>query len=222
VTPAFVSEEMDFDGVARWFTGRFRCSAGGESAGDLPLEEALARARAGAAVVVVRLGDDRMFSAGREPASGLPVWPPDELPPLVRRRPPDERWRDRTEADPPIAWHVVVAIGPPGERVPEREAVRTVVARVAERGGADSWDTDGLDRLLADIDQARRDAGGGEDFGWYSSGSTEGRAVFTAVASTPAAAEGDVAARIEAPAGWRVRCEAVPANAHSTRRSSSD
>jgi hypothetical protein len=218
---AFLAEVEEHDGPERWLTGRFRCAADDELGPELALEEALAWARSRARRIQLRLGEGEPYSAGSDPVPGLPAWPPDDLPPLVRRRPSDERWRDRTDADPPIAWRVEATLRPPGDAVPEREAVRTVVAAAAERAGADSWDSDALDQLRADVDQARREAGGAEEFGWTSYGAPEGRAVFTVVASTPAAAEADVARRVQAPAGWRVRCAAVPANAESTRSSSS-
>jgi hypothetical protein len=110
-------------------------------------------------------------------------------------------------------WRVEARIGPPGDRVPEREAVRAVVAAAAERAGADGWDTEPLDEMLAGIEQARREAGDAEEFGWMTYGGPEGRALFTVVAPTAAAAKADVAARIETPAGWRVSVEAVPADA---------
>ena len=94
-----------------WLTGRFSGSLqDGERAyeffADLRLDEALAWARSRANRVLIRYGEepDVHYSAGADHPRDLRRWPPDALPPLGRRRHPDHRWRDRSDADAPIAW----------------------------------------------------------------------------------------------------------------------
>lgn len=73
----------------------------------LSLDAAIAWGRERAPRVEVRLSgfDAGSFSAGSEPTSAPPI---DTAPRLVRRRPAGWEFLDRTEADDPIAWDVVV------------------------------------------------------------------------------------------------------------------
>src|SRR4051812_6268919 len=108
----FIAEEeadaQDLSGD-RWLLGTFEghvetaCGMGPEFCG-LAAEEAIAWGRARASRVLVRLGDSDYYSAGTETDPGEPLWPPDDLLPLIRRRPQSERWKDRTEEDPAIEW----------------------------------------------------------------------------------------------------------------------
>jgi hypothetical protein len=81
----------------------------------VPAEEAIAWSRVRASRVIVRVyGGDRgtiHYSAGDAPAEldegPLPPWPEDGVP-LSMRRLPGWEHVDRTDADPPIDWDVVV------------------------------------------------------------------------------------------------------------------
>jgi hypothetical protein len=208
----------------RWLTGRFsgHLEDGqglGEAVHDLPLAEALAWARARAARVLVRYGEqpDVHFSAGREPLPGVPTWPPDDLGPLVHRRSPADRWRDRTEADPAIAWEVEVALTPPdsdalalAELVRRRDAWRAQVADLADRAGADAWDCEPLDQFIADVGHAQRRAGGAE-FGWTTYGSVSLRVQLRVRASAASGARHAAAGALALPPGWRARFDPTPA-----------
>ena len=111
---------------------------------DLPIEEALAWARARADHVCVEIVYAR-YSAGARPLDDYPAWPPHDLPALVRRRPPGEEWRDRTDDDDPIAWAVVAWVARADSSMPVRADWDAAVAALAARAGADGWDTEELD-----------------------------------------------------------------------------
>lgn len=74
---------------------------------DLSLEDALAWARDRGKVVEVRLSGwgENLYSAGVEPSEAPPLA---EAPPITRRRPAGWEFLERTEADEPIEWDVVV------------------------------------------------------------------------------------------------------------------
>ena len=68
-------------------------------------------------------------SAGAEHPPGVPRWPPDDVPVLERRRIPEDRRLDRTDADPPIAWRVDVQVE---SRATDYGTLDDLVARRAE------------------------------------------------------------------------------------------
>jgi hypothetical protein len=74
---------------------------------DLSLEDALAWSRDRATVVEVRLSGwgENLYSAGIEASAAPPLA---EAPPITLRRPAGWEFLDRTEADEPISWDVVV------------------------------------------------------------------------------------------------------------------
>lgn len=176
----------------------------GEECFGLPLPEALAWARERADQVCVELGDHRRFSAGAKPLPDFPAWPPDDLPEPVRRRPPGQEWRDRTEADAPIDWTVTAWIARADGRLGEDDEL---IRALAERAGAVRWDRKGLDGVLADMPQARGD----EAVGWFSYHRPAYRLVFTAGAPTADQAQALVSGRLDLPAGWVAELETAPA-----------
>jgi hypothetical protein len=102
----------------RWLLGTFEGHLDGgrgiaEEFRGLSAGEAIAWARARAARVLIRLGDGGYYAAGEKAGPDEPIWPPANLPPLVRRRPESERWKDRSETDPPIEWVVPLLVVPP-------------------------------------------------------------------------------------------------------------
>ena len=221
----FMSEEMEQthrDGT--WLTGRFTGALNGHEGGrddfrGLPLDEALAWARARADRIVIRHGDEPgvQYEAGTVQAPGLPRWPPPDLPALVRRRAPEDRWRDRTADDPPIAWAVELELRPPDtEGVPlsalaaRRPAWCATVAGLAERVGG-AWDADLFDTLVADLRAAQEAAGGAEDFGWMSYGHVALRVHLTIETATAGGAELTAEHRIAPPPGWHAEARARPA-----------
>lgn len=82
----------------------------------VPVEEAVAWARALAPEVVVRVfapeGQPTHFSAGERTTAGRRSWPrwPEAGLGLKRRRAPAYEYLDRTEADDPISWDAVIAV----------------------------------------------------------------------------------------------------------------
>jgi len=171
------AEEPEEDG---WYlTGRFSgyldTGRMADSFEDLPLADAIAWGRARADRVLVRIG-----YAPHVPASEV------EGLALAPRRVPDEAWKDRTEADPPITWDVQVLLSPPDPFADDS----AVVAALASAAGA-AWDADELEAWRAES----------RDGGWVSEHSPSYRLRFRVDASTAAGAE--AAVPVDAPAGWR-------------------
>jgi hypothetical protein len=176
---------------------------------DLPIEDALAWARARADYVCVEIVYTR-YSAGAKPLSDYPEWPPHDLPALVRRRPPGEEWRDRTDDDAPIAWAVVAWVERADCSVPERADWDGAVAALAAQAGADSWDTEELDASIAAMERALRRAKPGEAAGWVSWGHAAYRLRFTVKAPTRARALEAIRRRCVPPDGLTLTLEAEP------------
>lgn len=225
------TEEDASPADGRWLTGRFAGSLQDgprlyEPFDDLSLDEALAWARARADRVLLRHGEepDIHYSAGNDHPEHLPRWPPEDLPPLTRRRHPDERWRDRTDVDPPIAWRVEARLTPPaadGRSLDElrrcRDGWAAEVRGAAARARADAWDCEPLDQLIADLGAAEQQAGG-HRFGWFTSGSVALRLTLTVPAATAGGAEGEARRRLDLPPDWRAAWLARPADAGGTGR----
>ncbi len=106
-------EWFDDDELGPIATGRFNGFALAHSdrpidyVEEMSLEEALAWGRARAQVVEVRLGGfgEQLYSAGAVPTQSPPLA---EAPDVRRRRAAGWEFLDRTEADEPISWDVVV------------------------------------------------------------------------------------------------------------------
>lgn len=181
----------------------------------LSAEEAIRWGRERSEVVLIRLGRGDYLSAGdRDAEPGHVAWPPPDLPPLRRRRPPEDAWRDRRTADPPIEWRVVAELTPPafalGQAFPLEvdPAWEATACTIAARAGADAWDGDELAGFLADV---RRQVRGDGDAGWTSSHRPAYRLHLRCEASTPDAACSEVARRVGDVPGWEVTVAAAPA-----------
>jgi hypothetical protein len=131
----WISEDEDpFEPEGGMLLGTFsgHLDRGGSAPADrfegLPVEEAIAWGRARAERVYLRFGRSGYYSAGARKSREFPAWPPPDLPPLARRRPPGEEWRDRTEADEPIPWRVDVHLIPPDWATAELARERAVHA----------------------------------------------------------------------------------------------
>jgi hypothetical protein len=114
---AFVSEELSEDEAGPIATARFsvmleRQSGGGDDVEiteeSMSLDNALAWAHERATRVLVRRGGfgDHAYTAGEVPIEDMP--PLSEALPVEPRRVPGWEFLDRTVADPPISWDVVV------------------------------------------------------------------------------------------------------------------
>jgi hypothetical protein len=183
-----VSEELEGSYWSGYFTAFHDL---GNRVGDstdeaLELEQALAWARERADRIMLRIGDEYV--------------PVEAAKPVVRRRIESERWRDRTDADPPIAWTVTATLVVPYEVA--RGVADALLAPLA--AAADEWDAEPFDGLEADLEAARR-AGRS---GWFSYHEPAYRLRWTREAPTRAAAIAQV--HVESPAGWKLRVEAEP------------
>ncbi len=168
---------------------------------NVGVEEALAWARLRADEILIRLADgNHYFAAGRKNSANDPDWPPNDLGPLVRRRPPGEAWRDLRDDAPGSRWNVVLHAHPPTvERRPECDAL---IRRLASTLGAD-WSATSLDAAIADI---RGHAS------WTTSHATAYVLEMQVIAPNAGTAERLTRAQVELPADWRLRAaEVVPA-----------
>jgi hypothetical protein len=124
---------------------------------DRSLEDALAWARERADRIVVRAGYGPAYAIGFESESRLP-WPREGIGQPVRRRTPDEEWKDRTDADPDATWQATLGLVPPpppdDRRRPEWD---DVVAALDNRGGR--VDDGALTALRDATDGSRADGG---------------------------------------------------------------
>ena len=128
----------------------------------------------------------------------------------MRRRPPGEEWRDRTDDDAPIAWAVVAWVERADRSIPERADWDGAVATLAAQAGADSWDTEELDASIAAMERALRRAKPGEAAGWFSYGHAAYRLRFTVEAPTRARALEAIRRRCVPPDGLTLTLEAEP------------
>jgi hypothetical protein len=217
----WISEDEDpFEPEGGMLLGTFsgHLDLGGPARADtfegLTAEEAIAWGRARAGSVYIRFGRSGYYSAGARQSSEFPPWPPPDLPPLVRRRPPGEEWRDRTEADDPIPWRVDVHLAPPDwnteELAGERAQWEKIVAAVAAESGADGWDADQIDGFFADLAAARARSGGAEEFAWMSRHNPCFDLHLSVQAPTQAIAIEQGLARSSVPEGWTMGASARP------------
>ena len=195
----FISEDEDGDPSGHYLTGRFYGHVDDgkrmtDSFEDLSLDEALAWARERADRIVVRIGYGPSYAIGFESDSRLP-WPSEGVPQPLRRRTPDEEWKDRTEADPDATWRATLGLTPPAgdRRLPEWDAV---VASIAGELGA-TWSASNLDGWFADLPSG--------DGGWVTDHSRQYEIEITVEAPTAARARDSAVARVPPlPDGWSV------------------
>ena len=176
---------------------------------DLSLEEAVAWARERADRIVVRVGYGPAYAIGFESESRLP-WPRNGLAEPVRRRTPDEAWKDRTDADPDATWRATLGLRPPPTRGQADDRRRPewddVVASLASALGA-AWSASNLDGWFAEARSAKRRAQRSTtgDVGWVTMHSRRYEIQLTVRAPTEARARDASQARVPPlPDGWSV------------------
>ncbi len=222
VVHIYEQEEASFDERRQRPDGSYLCAtfagrwtrrprdADGPSFEDLTLDQALIWARSRAPEVQIRYGRGEYHSAGESNPSHLPEWPPADLPKrLIRRRPPEQGWRERSEGDPPIEWRLELLLMPSHpehmQTTKRWEAERQVEAAAAALG-ASHWDPEPLEAWLESGGQA--DAPNIGLAGLYPPGFRLHMSVF---AATSTQAEARAASRLpQLPQGWRVRATAFP------------
>jgi hypothetical protein len=224
VVHIYEEEEASFDESRQRPDGSYLCATfggrwtrqpreiDGPSFGGLTLEQALIWGRARAPEVQVRFGRGDFHSAGESNPSGLPHWPPADLPAkLIRRRPPEQGWRERSEGDPPVEWRIELLLMPPDlehMHTAKRWTAERAVEDAATAVGASHWDGEPLDAYL--------DGSGAPDLpniGMASVYPPGFRLHFQVFASTSPQAEERASTRLgKLPAGWRMRATAFPPN----------
>ncbi|MGD0197841.1 MAG: hypothetical protein ABSC56_08055 [Solirubrobacteraceae bacterium] len=218
----YEEEEASYDEARQRPDGSFLCATFGgrwtrhprDSEGPcfegLTLDQALIWARARAPQVQIRYGRGEYHSAGETNPTGLPVWPPADLPArLVRRRPPEQGWRERSEGDPPVEWRIELLLAPPNPdhmRTAKRWEAESIVERAAGEAGATQWDAEPLDAYL--------DGAGHADLpsiGLAGAYPPAFRLHLRAFAATSPQAEESARGRLaKLPPGWSVRATAYP------------
>jgi hypothetical protein len=222
VVHIYEEEEASFDVQRQRPDGSYFCATFGgrwsrqprDNAGPsfegLTLEQALIWARSRAPEVQIRYGRGGFHSAGELNPDELPAWPPRDLPArLIRRRPPEQGWRERSEGDPPVEWRIELLLTPPNVqhmRTAKRWEAERVVEEAAEAVGAPRWDAEPLDAFL--------DANGHPDvpnIGLAGLYPPAFRLHCQAFASTSPHAEQRLQARLpRLPNGWLARATAFP------------
>src|SRR3954453_20042585 len=90
IDTVWIAEDEDFDDDGSYWLGTFSAyldkGRGAEEGCGLTAEEAVAWGRARAQRVFIMLGDSGYYSAGSDDDNELAPWPPDDLPPLTKRR----------------------------------------------------------------------------------------------------------------------------------------
>lgn len=195
----WISEDTEYEEDGEYLTGRFygHVDTGelGDAFEDLSLEEAVEWGRARGDRVLIRIGYGRHVPLEHA-----------ELVSPVRRRVPDEGWKDRTDADPPVAWSATVRLTPPDPRAPRAE----LEAEVADSAAGAPWDGEELDEWLREYEEAERRLRAGAGRAFISESSPSFTVRITVDAPTRAAAIESARSRITEPAGWRVRVYAEP------------
>lgn len=176
----------------------------------LTLEQALIWARARAPEVQIRFGRGEYHSAGEINPSGLPQWPPADLPArLVRRRPPEQLWRERSEGDPPVEWRVELLLSPPNAdhmATAKRWAAEELIEECSRAAAASHWDAAPLDEYLE-----RGTDADGPSIGLAGVTPPGFRLHVRAFASTAVQAETSARGRLpRLPVGWSVRATTFP------------
>ena len=181
-----------------------------EQFSDLSAEEAIVWGRARAVRVFIRGGGFDYHSAGEERGLEMPAWPPAGLPELVRRRPLEDAWKDRTDDDAPIDWRVTVCLTRTSLASTFEHDWDEQIAALAVAVGADGWDRELLDESERARQAAARRAEPGQSYGWFSYVPAAWRIVMTERAPCRARAIEQAQARVAAPAGWVVSFDAQP------------
>ena len=222
VVHVYEEEEASFDEARQRPDGSYLCAtfagrwtrrprdSDGPSFGGLTLEQALIWARARAPEVQIRYGRVGYHSAGEINPSGLPAWPPRDLPArLLRRRPPEQGWRERSEGDPPVEWRIELLLMPPNPehmRTTKRWEAERQVEAAAAAVGASHWDPEPLDSFLDSDGHVE-----GPNIGLAGLCPPAFRLHLEIFASTSPQAEERARGRLpKLPAGWRVRATAFP------------
>lgn len=182
----------------------------GPSFTGLTLDQALIWGRARAPEVQIRYGRGEYHSAGDVNPSGLPAWPPADLPArLVRRRPPEQLWRERSEGDPPVEWRIELLLSPPNVdhmATAKRWAAEEIVEGCCSAAGAAHWDAAPLDAYLERGSDAQTPS-----IGLAGVNPPAFRIHLRGFASTSGQAEDSARGRLpRLPAGWAVRATAFP------------
>ena len=211
----WIAEDLEPGDDGLFCTGTFRAhldrdDAVADSIEEVSADEAIAWGRARADRVYIRLAESDYFAAGAVEHPEFPGWPPRDLPPLVRRRVSNERWKDRTPDDASIEWQVDVRLLPhwvgPDLRSRRAEWCATV-SEIAERAGAASWSSEPLDGFLRDAERASdRDSNA-----FYTPHEPALTLTFRVHASTMAEAAADATSTIELPADWTLSAQVEPA-----------
>jgi hypothetical protein len=216
----YEEEEASFDSERQRPDGSFLCGTfagrwtrrprdtAGPSFDGLPLAAALAWGRSRAREVQIRYGRGEYHSAGEENPHELPEWPPSDLPEVLRRRRPQEQaWRVRNEADPPVEWRLELLLAPPNPQQmhqTKRWEADRLIAATAREIGATRWDAEPLNAHLADEEEP-------PNIGLTPLSRPGYRLHLAMLASTSAAAEQRAEARLpELPRGWQVQVTAFP------------
>lgn len=199
---AYVSEDVDHDMTIEQIEQR-------------SLDDVLRWALARADGVVVRLGEDRSFGLGAAICDELPPWPPADLEPLVRRRPADERWKDRTPADPAIAWTVEVSLGVDQENsgriLNDGKAIDAEAAALIARWAPDEHrDADIVD-FREEARRAMMRARAIGETGFFTHTPAVWWLTYAVTAPTHALAVDAVLPRLAPPPGWTTAAFAEPA-----------
>jgi hypothetical protein len=227
VVHIFEEEEPSFDTERKRPDGSYLCGTfggrwtrqprdvEGESFSGLSLDAALAWGRGRASEVQIRHGRGDYMSAGEENPSTLAEWPPPDLPPLRRRRPLEQAWRERSETDPPIEWRIELMLAPPNghEMTPsERWDAEQIVAEIARETRATHWDSLPLDAHQTNTDGQAKGKTVALEQVWLAQQPPAYRVHLPVHASTSTGAERRVSSRIPAlPDGWFLRATAYPA-----------
>ncbi|MDA0178705.1 hypothetical protein OJ997_00235 [Solirubrobacter phytolaccae] len=200
----WISEDTEWDEhedtfLTGAFSGYHDTGRMAEEFEGLTVEAAVEWGRARADRVYVQ-HDGEHYSAGTEHPPEFPLWPPPNLPDFVWRREPADAWKDRTDADPPIAWAVTAWVSPDDDRIPEPSDDEPLRA-VAERAGA-RFDLDQLTELRAQLASARDST--------YILGRMAYRMRLEVPASTAAQAQSIASERLSLPDGWEPHFEVAP------------
>jgi hypothetical protein len=224
VVNIYEEEEASYDEVRQRPDGSYLCATfggrwtrqprdiDGPSFEGLTLDQALNWGRARAPDVQIRFGRGEYHSAGETNPSGLPEWPPGDLPArLARRRPPEQSWRERSEGDPPVEWRVELLLAPSNVdhmATAKRWAAEGIVEEAARAAGAMRWDAAPLDAYLEQGSDRETPS-----IGLAGPNPPAFRVHTRAFAATSVQAEAGARGRLpRLPPGWSVRATAYPSS----------
>jgi hypothetical protein len=128
---------------------------------------------------------------------------------LLRRRPPEQGWRERSEGDRPIEWRIELLLIPPNPehmRTTKRWEAERQVEAAAGAAGATHWDPEPLDSFLDSDGHAEA-----PNIGLAGLYPPAFRLHLEIFASTSPQAEERARGRLpKLPSGWRVRATSFP------------